>query len=127
MLSSASSGSLVQPCRIRGGPTRSWLPTRSMWSSEPYARAPAGSFRGFATPQGVTTAVEMVHIWRLANGKIVEHWAVRDDLALMRQLGVVKSGQAVRPRPQIEARRPRLEARSHHLGVLVADRSADAT
>ena len=24
----------------------------------------AGSFRGFATPQGVTTAVEMVHIWR---------------------------------------------------------------
>jgi predicted ester cyclase len=51
-----------------------------------------GSFRGFATPQGVTTAVEMVHIWRLANGRIVEHWAVRDDLALMRQLGVVKWG-----------------------------------
>ena len=56
----------------------------STWSAE--------SFRGFATPQGVTTAVEMVHIWRLAEGKIVEHWAVRDDLGLMMQLGVVKSG-----------------------------------
>ena len=56
----------------------------STWSAE--------SFRGFATPQGVTTAVEMVHIWRLVDGKIVEHWAVRDDLALMMQLGVVESG-----------------------------------
>ena len=43
-------------------------------------------------PQGVTTAVEMVHIWRLVDSKIVEHWAVRDDLALMMQLGVVESG-----------------------------------
>ena len=56
----------------------------STWSAE--------SFRGFATPQGVTTAVEMVHIWRLVDSKIVEHWAVRDDLALMMQLGVVESG-----------------------------------
>src|SRR5215207_11334818 len=39
MLSSASSGSLARPCRISGGPTESWLPTRSMWSSEPYAKA----------------------------------------------------------------------------------------
>jgi predicted SnoaL-like aldol condensation-catalyzing enzyme len=31
--------------------------------------------------------VEMVHVWRLADGKIVEDWAVRDDLDLM--LGVV--------------------------------------
>ena len=56
----------------------------STWSAE--------SFRGFATPQGVTTAVEMVHIWRLVDSKIVEHWAVRDDLALMMQLRVVESG-----------------------------------
>jgi predicted ester cyclase len=34
----------------------------------------------------------MVHIWRLANGRIVEHWAVRDDLSLMVQLDVVESG-----------------------------------
>lgn len=41
----------------------------STWSAE--------SFRGFATPQGVTTTVEMVHIWGLVDGKVVEHWAVR--------------------------------------------------
>ena len=52
----------------------------------------ADSFRGFATSQGVTTAVEMVHIWRLVDSKIVEHWAVRDDLGLMMQLGVVEAG-----------------------------------
>ena len=52
----------------------------------------ADSFRGLPTPQGVRTAVEMVHIWRLAGGKIVEHWAVRDDLGLMLQLGVVSPG-----------------------------------
>ena len=49
----------------------------------------AESFRGMPTPKGVKTAVEMVHIWRLANEKIIEHWAVRDDLGLMFQLGVV--------------------------------------
>jgi predicted ester cyclase len=52
----------------------------------------ADSFRGIPTPQGVRTAVEMVHIWKLADGKIVEHWAVRDDLGLMLQLGVVSAG-----------------------------------
>jgi predicted ester cyclase len=36
--------------------------------------------------------VEMVHIWRLANEKIVEHWAVRDDLGLMFQLGAISPG-----------------------------------
>jgi predicted ester cyclase len=51
----------------------------------------AGSFRGFATPQGVTWQLRWC-IFGVANGKIVEHWAVRDDLALMRQLGVVKVG-----------------------------------
>lgn len=32
---------------------------------------------------------EHIHIFRLAGGKIVEHWAVRDDLKAMLQLGVV--------------------------------------
>ena len=50
----------------------------------------AESFRGVATPTGKHVAVELVHIFRLANGKIVEHWAVRDDLGLMQQLGVIK-------------------------------------
>ena len=49
----------------------------------------ADAFRGLATPKGKSVAVELVHIFRVRDGKIVEHWAVRDDLALMKQLGVV--------------------------------------
>jgi predicted ester cyclase len=51
----------------------------------------AESFRGVATPKGKRVAVELVHIFRVRDGKIVEHWAVRDDLALMKQLGVIGS------------------------------------
>jgi len=49
----------------------------------------AESFRGVATPKGKRIAVELVHVFRVRDGKIVEHWAVRDDLGLMKQLGVV--------------------------------------
>jgi lactoylglutathione lyase len=49
----------------------------------------ADSFRGLPTPKGRAVAVELVHVFRLCDGKIVEHWAVRDDLGLMKQLGVV--------------------------------------
>jgi len=49
----------------------------------------ADAFRGVPTPKGKPVAVELVHIFRFREGKIVEHWAVRDDLGLMKQLGVV--------------------------------------
>jgi lactoylglutathione lyase len=28
-----------------------------------------------------------VHIWRVVNGQVVEHWACRDDVGLLRQVG----------------------------------------
>jgi predicted ester cyclase len=28
-----------------------------------------------------------IHIWRVVDGKVVEHWACRDDLGLLHQLG----------------------------------------
>jgi predicted ester cyclase len=28
-----------------------------------------------------------IHIWRIADDKIAEHWACRDDVALLRQVG----------------------------------------
>jgi predicted ester cyclase len=37
---------------------------------------------------------EQLHVYRIANGKIVEHWAGRDDFGLMRQLGHVPFGGA---------------------------------
>ena len=30
---------------------------------------------------------EFIHIWRVADGQIVEHWATRDDMGLLVQLG----------------------------------------
>ena len=31
--------------------------------------------------------MKQCHGWRVADGKIAEHWAVRDDLGQLRQLG----------------------------------------
>jgi predicted ester cyclase len=47
-----------------------------------------GPFMGIA-PTGRRVSQEQIHIVRVASGQIVEHWAVRDDLSLMRQLGAV--------------------------------------
>jgi predicted ester cyclase len=30
---------------------------------------------------------EFIHVWRVRDGRIAEHWACRDDLGLLRQLG----------------------------------------
>jgi predicted ester cyclase len=43
---------------------------------------------GFIFPgDGRSYTVTHVHIYRVADGKICEHWAVRDDLSVLRQLG----------------------------------------
>jgi predicted ester cyclase len=46
-----------------------------------------GQFLGRA-PTNQPVAFRQVHIVRFQDGKAVEHWAVRDDLGLGRQLGV---------------------------------------
>ena len=40
-------------------------------------------------PSGREVAYDYVHIVRFEEGKVVEHWGVRDDMTLMRQLGVL--------------------------------------
>jgi predicted ester cyclase len=66
---------------------RDWVITRSRWSGsfrEPF------SFIGLAgvEPTGRLFDVNHVHAFRLSAGKVVEHWAVRDDLTMHTQLGV---------------------------------------
>jgi lactoylglutathione lyase len=39
-----------------------------------------------ATVSGRPTAWTFIHIWRVADGMIVEHWACRDDMGLLEQL-----------------------------------------
>ena len=47
-----------------------------------------GTFLGIE-PTGQTVAYDYAHFLRYRSGKAVEHWSVRDDLTLMRQLGVI--------------------------------------
>ena len=41
------------------------------------------------TPTGKRFAVQQAHWVRVTDGKTAEHWAVRDDLGMMRQLGAM--------------------------------------
>jgi predicted ester cyclase len=47
------------------------------------------SFRGIATPTGQRFSVDHIHVYRIADGKIAEHWVVRDDFGMMRQIGAL--------------------------------------
>lgn len=49
-----------------------------------------GELMGIA-PTGERVAVQQSHWFRVVDEKIAEHWAVRDDLGMMRQLGVMPS------------------------------------
>jgi predicted ester cyclase len=40
-------------------------------------------------PTGREVSYDYIHVVRFQDGKVVEHWGVRDDLTLMRQLGVL--------------------------------------
>ena len=42
-------------------------------------------------------AYRYVHIVRFRDGKIAEHWGVRDDMTLMRQLGVLPANRPPAP------------------------------
>jgi predicted ester cyclase len=47
-----------------------------------------GEFLGKA-PTGKAYAAEQIHIWRIVDGKVIEHWSVRDDLGQALQLGLL--------------------------------------
>lgn len=47
-----------------------------------------GLFNGFP-PTGKRFSVKHVHIFRITDGKLSGHWAVRDDLGMFRQLGLI--------------------------------------
>jgi steroid delta-isomerase-like uncharacterized protein len=38
---------------------------------------------------GKTFEVQHIHMFRMRDGKIQEHWACRDDVGMMRQLGLI--------------------------------------
>jgi len=49
-----------------------------------------GAFMGVA-PTGKQITWDVIDILRLETGRVVEHWAIQDRLALMQQIGVLTS------------------------------------
>ncbi len=49
-----------------------------------------GPFMGVA-PSGKSISFGVIDVLRLEDGKIVEHWAIQDRLAMMQQLGLLSS------------------------------------
>jgi steroid delta-isomerase-like uncharacterized protein len=47
-----------------------------------------GEFFGIPAT-GKSISVSNVHIFRLSDGKIIEHWGHGDDMGMMRQLGAM--------------------------------------
>ena len=47
-----------------------------------------GEFLG-RKPTGREFTTKQIHIWRLEDGKVIEHWSVRDDLGQALQLGLL--------------------------------------
>jgi predicted ester cyclase len=50
-----------------------------------------GEFLG-KPPTGKEFSTKQIHIWRLEDGKVIEHWSVRDDLGQALQLGLLPGG-----------------------------------
>ena len=49
-----------------------------------------GPLNGVMPPSGKRFAARQSHWFRVENGKLAEHWATREDLVAMLQLGVVQ-------------------------------------
>jgi len=65
-----------------------------------------GKLNGVVPPTGKRFSARQSHWFRVEHGKLAEHWATRDDLTAMLQLGVVpRPGPPFWIRPLLWARR----------------------
>lgn len=46
-------------------------------------------FPSSATGYSTGFTIEHIHIFRLRDGRVIEHWYVRDELQLLEQLGII--------------------------------------
>jgi hypothetical protein len=65
-----------------------------MWSSSTAPRTVGTAAVQGIPPMHREIAMDYVHILRLSGGTAVEHWGVRDDVALMRELGALPARPA---------------------------------
>jgi len=59
-----------------------------------------GPLNGMIPPTGRSFSVQQSHWFRVADGRLAEHWATRDDLSAMLQLGVIPRPGPPSPRPE---------------------------
>jgi ketosteroid isomerase-like protein len=68
-----------------------WVAVRTtchgVHSATPEIPVNGGVFLG-VEPTGRSYAVQHIHLFRIADGKLAEHWANRDDLGNARQIGL---------------------------------------
>ena len=57
---------------------------------------------------GAAVAWTFTHLFRVADGQVVEHWATRDDVGLLRQVGAWPPAAPAPCRPAARRRCPRL-------------------
>jgi ketosteroid isomerase-like protein len=60
---------------------------RGVFSAAPKIPVNGGIFSG-REPNGRDYEVQHIHMFRVVDGKITEHWASRDDLGTARQIGL---------------------------------------
>ena len=56
-----------------------------------------GPLNGVVPPAGKRFSARQSHWFRVADGKLAEHWATREDLVAMLQLGLVRPPDGRRP------------------------------
>lgn len=59
-----------------------------VWTYKRFETVHEGEFMGIA-PTGRSIRADAIDIMRVADGKIIEHWAVQDMWGVLRQLGAV--------------------------------------
>ena len=64
---------------------------RHRGGADPLRRHHLGSLNGVVPPTGKRFAARQSHWFRIQDGKLAEHWATREDLVAMLQLGVVQA------------------------------------
>jgi predicted ester cyclase len=68
-----------------------WVAARTMMSGTHAGKniVPIHMLTPGTEPTGKSFNVQVIHMFKLADGKITEHWAGRDDLGLHWQLGLI--------------------------------------
>ena len=96
----------------------SWKPQKIVASADgqhytmviKFSGVHTGEFMGIPAT-GKPFEIHHLHLFRVEDGKAIEHWGGRDELGLLRQIGVLNSST---PLPQTPGRPPSPKTRAKH-------------